>query len=225
MSENLIVIKKLSKSYLSGKSKLTVLKGLSLGIKKAEFLVITGVSGAGKSTLLHLIGGLDKPDAGEIIFENENICAMKENKLSGMRNNKIGFVFQFYHLLPELSALENIGLPLFIGRKQKGWKAKAFEMLRVVRMEEKANCRVNELSGGEQQRLGIARALINDPDVVLADEPTGNLDGQNAEIILDLLRKLNENRKMTIIIATHNTSLAGSGGRTLALVDGKLICY
>ncbi len=221
MSESLIVIKKLSKSYLTGKMKLTVLRELDLNVERAQFLAVTGVSGAGKSTLLHLIGGLDKPDAGDILLGGENICDMGENKLSNLRNSKIGFVFQFYHLLSELSALENTGLPLLIGGKKK-WKDRALEMLRAVRMEGKADKKVYELSGGEQQRLAIARALVNNPDVVLADEPTGNLDIENAEIVLDLLQKLNKNEGKTIIIATHNAGLAGSAERVLALADGKL---
>ncbi len=222
---NKIEVKSLSKSYNDGEDTLTVLKGLSLSVAEKEFLAIQGPSGAGKSTLLHILGGLDKPNEGKVLFDGENIYDLSENERANIRNRKAGFVFQFYHLLPELNVLENVLLPALL--KSWGERKKAEEYARSLldklglsfRLEHKPN----ELSGGEQQRAAIARALINKPQVLFCDEPTGNLDSENGENLLSLLKKLNEENNLTIVMVTHDKDIASTAHRIIYLKDGMIL--
>ncbi len=202
---------------------LEVLKGVSLTIEPGEILAITGKSGAGKSTLLHIIGTLDQPDSGEIYFDNELINNYKGKELAKLRNSKIGFVFQFHHLLPEFSALENVMIPSFIAKKDRQTaEGKAEELLRYVGLADRITHKPNELSGGEQQRVAIARALINDPQVILADEPTGNLDTRTSEEIHELFLGLKATFNPAFVIVTHNLKLAKLCDRVLDMKDGLI---
>lgn len=228
-SNNIIVLKDLHKSYFNNGEQLEVLKGLNLEVKNGAILAIIGPSGAGKSTLLHILGALDRPTKGEVIFNEENINRLSDDELSYWRNRKVGFVFQFHHLLPEFTALENVSIPGFMHLKndkgaqtQEYVKAKALQLLREMGLENRANHRPSELSGGEQQRVAVARALINAPEIILADEPTGNLDGKNSEVVSNLLWELNRDKKQTLIIVTHNEDLAKKAHRTIHLVDGTI---
>lgn len=223
MNDIILRVKNLAKFYYDGNKQLNVLNGLNLEVKAGEMLGVSGPSGSGKSTLLHLIGALDKPNSGEIIFNDKNINDFTENTSARWRNQKIGFIFQFYNLLPEFSVLENVFLPSLIYGENEGRKKieeKAFEFLRLVHLEHKAKSKPTELSGGEQQRVAIARALINDPELILADEPTGSLDKENSDYILNLLKGLNETKKKTFIIVTHNELLAKKLSRWVHLADG-----
>ncbi|MEW6621286.1 MAG: ABC transporter ATP-binding protein [bacterium] len=209
------------KSYISGKIEINVLCGLNLEVKKGEIVVIVGASGVGKSTLLNLLGTLDKPDKGEIRFEGENIAQL--SKLARFRNESMGFVFQFHHLLPEFSALENVMLPGLIARRQQGKIKKEAELfLEEVGLGERKNHKPGQLSCGEAQRVAIVRALINNPQLILADEPTGNLDWHTAQEVYSLLEKLIREKNHTLIMVTHNDELAKRADRRLKLVDGKL---
>lgn len=204
--------------------KLKVLKGVDLHIKKGEFVSIVGASGAGKTTLLHLLGTLDKLSAGDLVINSKQINKLDDWALSKFRNKEIGFVFQFHNLLVEFTALENVCLPAFIaGKSKKEAKQKATEILTMLGMQERLSHKPNELSGGEQQRVAVARALINSPAIILADEPSGNLDSKNAKDLHQLLLKLNQETGQTIVIVTHNIELANMADRKLEIVDGKLI--
>ncbi|MFH1288459.1 MAG: ABC transporter ATP-binding protein [bacterium] len=221
----ILKVKDLGKYYYNGNKRLDVLNGLNLDVEAGEILGISGPSGSGKSTLLHLIGALDKPNSGAIYFEDKNLNDFSGNASARWRNEKIGFIFQFYNLLPEFNVLENIFLPALISGEKIGRKKleeRAFGLLELVRLEHKAKSKPTELSGGEQQRTAIARALMNDPDLILADEPTGSLDKKNGEAVLNLIRELNETKKKTFIIVTHNESLAERFGRRVHLVDGVI---
>lgn len=202
---------------------LHVLKGIDLEIKKGEVVSIVGASGAGKSTLLHILGTLDRADKGKIFFEDMEVNRLPEKKLSDFRNQRIGFVFQFHHLLPEFTALENVCIPAFI-RKVSRSKAekKALELLDLLNLTARIEHKPAQLSGGEQQRLAVARALINDPDVVLTDEPSGNLDSKSAVELHRLFFELRKELHQTFIIVTHNTELADMADRKLTIVDGKI---
>ena len=216
----MIVAQKVDFSY----GNLKVLKGLDLHIEKGEFVSIVGASGSGKTTLLQLLGTLEDIDSGEIIIDKRSVEKLSEKELAIFRNQKIGFVFQFHNLLAEFSALENVCLPAYIGgigKKQAEKKAK--EILTMLGIENRLSHKPNELSGGEQQRVAVARALINSPVVILADEPSGNLDSKNAKDLHKLLLELNQERGQTIIIVTHNDELANMANRKLEMVDGKLI--
>jgi len=203
---------------------LKVLKGLDLHIEKGEFVSIVGASGSGKTTLLQLLGTLEKTDSGEIVVDGKSVSNLSEKELSSFRNKEIGFVFQFHNLLVEFSALENVCLPAYIaGKSKKEAEAKATEILTMLGMQERLSHKPNELSGGEQQRVAVARALINSPAIILADEPSGNLDSTNAKDLHNLLLKLNQETGQTIVIATHNNELANMANRKLEMVDGKLI--
>jgi ABC-type lipoprotein export system ATPase subunit len=216
--------KNLEKNYKIGISTLTVLRGVSFDVQTGEFLALRGASGAGKSTLLHLLGGLDTPNSGEIWFKEQNIGALTERERSRYRNERVGFIFQAYHLFPELDALENVMLPGRIMRRPMGEiRKKATELLGRVGLSARLNHRPAELSGGEQQRVAIARSLINQPEIILADEPTGNLDSKNGEEIINLLCSLQQERNTTLIIATHDASVAARAPRTIDLVDGKAV--
>jgi ABC-type lipoprotein export system ATPase subunit len=218
-------VKALNKSYKNGSSRLDVLREISLNIKNNEFLAIEGPSGAGKSTLLHILGGLDKPTSGEVLCDGLNLYSLSENERAVFRNRKIGFVFQFYHLLPELNALENVLLPALF----KSWwdKKKAVvyakDILERLGLAKRMQHRPNQLSGGEQQRVAIARALINRPQVLLCDEPTGNLDSENGQNILRLLKKLNKEEQVTVVMVTHDKDIAAFADRVVYLKDGILL--
>jgi len=203
---------------------LEVLKGIDLNVRKGEILAIVGASGAGKSTLLHILGALDRPTAGEVRFEGRNIFAMNEKDLARFRNRNIGFVFQFHHLLPEFNALENVAMPAMIeGKNFEFAKDNAAMLLKDVGLEDRLHHKPSELSGGEQQRVAVARALMNRPKVILADEPTGNLDTANGQMLHDLLWNLCKSRRQTLVIVTHNVSLASRADRVLQIVDGRAV--
>lgn len=203
---------------------LSVLKGVDINISKGEIVSIAGSSGAGKSTLLHILGTLDAADKGEIFLENERIDNLKGKKLAAFRNTHIGFVFQFHHLLPEFTALENVCIPGWIaGRKRKEVLEKAQLLLQILGLKERGEHKPNELSGGEQQRVAVARALINNPSIVMADEPTGNLDSANAKELHKLFISLREKFNQTFLIVTHNEELAQMSDRILHMKDGKII--
>jgi len=222
MSKLLLDIKDIKKSYKISKEKnLEVLKGINLQINREEIVAIVGQSGAGKSTLLHLIGTLDNPDSGKIFFDATDVYAMKEKELSKFRNSKIGFIFQFHHLLPEFTAIENVMLSSMIAGKED--KEKALQLLKEVGVEDRKNHRPNELSGGEAQRIAIARALINSPDLILADEPTGNLDSHNADAVMSLIFNLRDKFKQTFIIVTHNEEFAKRCDRVIRMDDGVIV--
>ncbi|MEI7596104.1 MAG: ABC transporter ATP-binding protein [Bacteroidota bacterium] len=216
----MIIAKDIYKSY----GNLGVLKGINLEIKDGEIISIVGSSGAGKSTLLHILGTLDKQDKGDVIFDNINITNMNEKQLSLFRNKNIGFIYQFHQLLPEFTALENICIPAFIaGIKKKEAENKAFELLDFLNLKDRASHKPNELSGGEQQRIAVARALINQPKVILADEPSGNLDSATAKELHSLFFELRKTMNQTFIIVTHNNELADMADRKLQMKDGKII--
>ena len=201
-----------------------VLKGISLDIKKGEFVSITGPSGAGKTTLLHLLGTLDKAKSGSIKINNIDLNNLSDIELSKFRNNEIGFVFQFHNLLVEFNALENVILPALIkGLNKKDAEKKALELLEILGLSNRINHKPDELSGGEQQRVAVARALINSPSIILADEPSGNLDSKNAEELHNLFIKLNKEFNQTFIVITHNNKFAKLANRILKMQDGKII--
>jgi len=215
----MLTAKNIHKSY----GQLPVLKGIDLEIQQAEIVSIVGASGAGKSTLLHILGTLDQQDKGEISYDNLLLSALKEKQLAKFRNQHIGFIYQFHHLLPEFTALENICMPALIaGKTKKEAIAKAQELLSFLNLSERANHRPMELSGGEQQRVAIARAIINKPKAVLADEPSGNLDSKNADELHQLFFRLREEFNQTFIIVTHNNQLAEMADRKIVLKDGKI---
>lgn len=200
-----------------------VIKGIDIHIDKGEIVTIVGASGAGKSTLLQIIGTLDQADKGDVIINGQNISTLSQKKLAAFRNKNIGFVFQFHHLLPEFTALENICIPAFIAEESKSKTlSKANQLLEYLNLTERANHKPSELSGGEQQRVAVARALINNPAVILADEPSGNLDSQNAKELHELFFKLREQTGQTFVIVTHNPDLAKMADRTLTIKDGKI---
>jgi len=203
---------------------LEVLRGVNLEIKKGEVVAIVGPSGCGKSTLLHILGSLDKADMGEIVVNNTPLNALSGNKLAAFRNKHIGFVFQFHHLLPEFTALENVCIPGWLaGRGKNEVRSKAEELLKVLGLFERNENKPNQLSGGEQQRVAVARALINNPDIIFADEPTGNLDSANAEELHQLFFDLRKQFNQTFLIVTHNEALSQLSDRVLHMKDGKII--
>jgi ABC-type lipoprotein export system ATPase subunit len=221
VSDPFLSARALTKSYPMGRRTLEVLRGVSLDVTRGEFLALRGASGAGKSTLLHLLGGLDTPNAGEIWFNGENIARLPEAAHTRLRNRHIGFIFQAYHLLPELDALENVCLPARIARMDAAQaEARGRELLKRVGLAERVDHKPFELSGGEQQRVAIARALINEPELILADEPTGNLDSHTGDEIIELLLSLRAERQATLIIATHDAHVAGRAPKVVELVDG-----
>ncbi|MBS1781508.1 MAG: ABC transporter ATP-binding protein [Bacteroidetes bacterium] len=203
---------------------LSVVNDVSLSVSKAEIVSINGPSGAGKSTLLHLLGGLDKADSGSVLIEGIDLLSLPSKKQSIFRNQRIGFVFQFHHLLPEFTALENVSIPLWIGKKgnREAMKISA-DMLSLVGLESRINHKPSELSGGEQQRVAIARALVTKPAIVLADEPTGNLDSVNAQSVHELFLNLRKELQQTFVMITHNDALAALTDRTLTMRDGKVV--
>lgn len=224
MSEHITRVKGLYKSYCQGATELEILKGIDLDIEDGEFLAIQGPSGAGKSTLLHILGGLDNPGRGEVFFEGVNLYNLSEEKRALLRNRKIGFVFQFYHLFSELNVLENVLLPSLLKSWWERKKAAVYarSVIGETGLTERIRHKPNELSGGEQQRLAIARALINRPKLLLCDEPTGNLDSENGQKILGLLKKVNREDKTTVVLVTHDKDIAASAGRVIHLKDGQI---
>lgn len=218
----MIELRKASKRYQQGTREVYALRDVSLTIKNGEFLSIMGPSGSGKSTLLNLMGGLDQPTSGEIFFDGKSLHGMSDNELTLIRRRKIGFIFQFFNLLPLLTATENVGLPLLVdGLPFSEVKPRAEALLQKVGLGERTENRPEELSGGEMQRVAIARALITNPAVILADEPTGNLDSHAGEEILFLLKSLND-QNQTIILVTHDPRAAAYGSRIITLKDGKV---
>ena len=215
----------LYKEYPMGKDqRLLVIKGLDMEVREGEMAVIVGPSGSGKSTLLHLLGGLDRPSSGKVVVENLDLSVLSEEELAGFRNTTLGFIFQFHHLLPEFTALENVAMPALIrGEKLQEAQGRALALLQEVGLEERTDHKPNELSGGEQQRVAVARALMNDPRLVLADEPSGNLDEENSQRLHQLLADLAQKRGLTFVIATHNLDLTKRAHRVLQLIDGKLV--
>jgi ABC-type lipoprotein export system ATPase subunit len=211
----------LKKDYESAAGLLPILKGVHFTLNPGEMTFIIGRSGSGKSTLLHILGGLDTPSSGKIVFEGEDLTSLKEKKLSRIRNRRVGFVFQFYHLLPELTLYENVLLPSIIaGKRNDKWVK---EILKRVKLLSRQDHYPSELSGGEQQRAAIARALVNRPSVVFCDEPTGNLDRETAESILSLLSDLNQHEGQSFVIVTHDEALAWRYNNVYRLVDGVLL--
>lgn len=210
----------IKKSY----GKLEILKGVDFEVQKGEIVTVVGASGAGKSTLLHIIGTLDKPDKGELFINNVDILKLSSKRLSAFRNQHIGFIFQFHHLLPEFTSLENICIPAFIARKsKKEAEDRARELLDMLGLGHRADHKPTELSGGEQQRVAVARALVNHPDLVMADEPSGNLDSENATALHRLFLELRDKFNQTFIIVTHNEDLAGMSDRKVVMKDGQII--
>jgi lipoprotein-releasing system ATP-binding protein len=223
MSELFLSAKNVGKTYMLGKRELEVLRGINLDINRGDFLALRGASGAGKSTLLHLLGALDFPDPGEIQSQGRSLRNLSSRDLAQWRNREVGFIFQAYYLLPELDALENVCLPARMARTPAADAAnRGRDLLARVGLKERMEHKPYELSGGEQQRVAIARALINQPDLILADEPTGNLDSHTGQEIIDLLCSLREERKMTLVMATHDSNVASRAQKTIHLVDGQI---
>jgi len=216
-AENLIKI------YDTLTDRVIALNGISLEISKGDMVAVMGPSGSGKSTLLHILGGIDKPTRGKVYVNRTDINALSDKELALFRNKNIGFVFQFHYLLPEFTALENVLIPVEIYQRRKSKKEKAIEILERLNLSHRLNHKPSELSGGEQQRVAIARAIINNPSVVLADEPTGNLDSKNTKNVMNILKELNENNSTTVIIATHDRSVAEYCRYILHMEDGRII--
>ena len=224
MSENIIKVNNLIKVFGKDETTNRVLENLNLEIKKGEFVSIMGESGCGKSTLLYLLGGLDKPTSGEIYINDKDINKLKEKQMSNFRRKDIGFVFQFYNLVQNLTVEENIMLPVIMdGRKEKDYKERLEMILKTIGLEEKRKALPNKLSGGQQQRVSIARAIILNPSIILADEPIGNLDSRSGKTVMELLKKINEDEKITIVQVTHSEESAKYGNRIIKIKDGKII--
>ncbi len=225
MSEDTIIeARGLTKSYALGRRRLDVLRGIDLTVAAGEFLALRGASGAGKSTLLHLLGGLDRPDAGTVRVCGQPLDRLGAGELTAFRNRRVGHIFQAYHLLPELDATENVMLPARMARRPfAACLEEARELLRQVGLAERLEHRPAELSGGEQQRVAIARCLINRPELILADEPTGNLDSKTGDEIMALLLRLREERGTTLVVCTHDLQVAARAGRTIELADGRIV--
>ncbi len=223
MNEPLVSARAVHKAYLLGKRTLEVLRGVDLEMRRGDFLALRGASGAGKSTLLYLLGGLDTPNRGEIWLAGRNLAGLSRRELARLRNKEVGFIFQAYYLLPELDALENVCLPARMARMPAARaEARGRELLARVGLADRMEHKPYELSGGEQQRVAIARALINEPDLVLADEPTGNLDSHTGEEIIELLVRVRSEKQTTLIMATHDAKVAARAPTVVELVDGQV---
>lgn len=223
MNKILLQCDNLCKRYQEGSVQTDVLHNVSFSIEEGEMMAIVGSSGSGKSTLLHLLGGLDTPTSGDVVFSGQPISQLSSSAKAELRNQKLGFIYQFHHLLPDFTALENVAMPLLIGKKKNTEiTARALAMLQAVGLDHRANHRPSELSGGERQRVAIARALVNNPRLVLADEPTGNLDAKNADSIFQLLGELNQSQGTAFLVVTHDLQLAKRMGRQLEMRDGHL---
>ena len=222
--KNLIEAKNISKTFYGKDSAVHALIDVDLTVETADTVGILGISGSGKSTLLHILGTLDRPTSGEVVFDGMNLFNYDDDKLSEIRNEKIGFVFQFHYLLQDFDALENVMIPCLInGQDKESAREKSIEILKKVGLENRLKHKPGELSGGEQQRVAIARAVVQDPKIILADEPTGNLDLKNGMSILDLFLELNHDRKITCVIITHNKEIASRLNRTITLSDGTVL--
>ncbi len=220
--KELVEVQKIFKSYGNGTKRVEVLKGVDLVFSRGEKAAIVGASGVGKTTLLHVLGTLDRPTAGKVLFEGKDVYTLSEKDLAFFRNREIGFVFQFHHLLPEFNALENTMMPCLIrGISKEEAISRAEAILTLVGLKERVSHKPGELSGGEQQRVAVARALVLEPKVLLADEPTGNLDTKTGESVFDLLQELNRIKEVTLIVVTHNLKLAEKLSRQIQLIDGK----
>jgi len=220
--QTLIETQNIYKTYKLGTEIINALSGVDIKIKKGEFVSIVGKSGSGKSTLMHLIGLLDTPTSGKILLNDKDVSRLNQNELAFLRNKSIGFVFQSFNLLQRTSTIDNVILPLKYSKTPKSeWAQKALKMLELVGLSERKNNKPNELSGGQKQRIAIARALVNDPDLILADEPTGNLDSKTGAEIIELFRKLNKSGK-TVVIVTHDEELANVTNRKIIIKDGKV---
>lgn len=224
MNNPVLVCRNLNKTYEDGHSKIEVLKQIDLCVNAAEIIAIVGASGSGKSTLLHLLGGLDQPTHGEVLLNNKNLHQVSEVEKCKLRNQYLGFVYQFHHLLPEFSALENVSMPLLIrGEDVKTIEEKASHILEQVGLKNRLHHRLGQLSGGERQRVAIARALVSNPLCVLADEPTGNLDPHNAERVLELFFDLQRTFNTSVIMVTHDANIAKRANRIMRIEEGRLI--
>ncbi len=225
MDNNIIEMTNVTKSFFIGKpNQLDILKNINLNVKKGEFIAIIGASGSGKSTLMNIIGALDRQTSGEYFLGGTDISKINDNDLSEIRNRKIGFVFQSSNLIPRTNSLQNVELPmLYYGMDRKTRKNKAKELLQLVGMDDRMNHLPSELSGGQKQRVSIARALANDPDIILADEPTGALDSETGRIIMNIFHKIHETQGRTIILITHEMKLASETQRIITLKDGEII--
>ena len=224
MSDLLLSARGVHKTYFLGQRSLEVLRGVDLEMRRGDFVALRGASGAGKSTLLHLLGGLDAPNLGEVWLAGRNLATLGRGDLARLRNREVGFIFQAYYLLPELDALENVCLPARMARTAAAQaEARGRELLARVGLKERLEHKPYELSGGEQQRVAIARALINEPDLILADEPTGNLDSHTGEEIIELLCALRTEKKTTLIMATHDARVAARAPKAVELVDGQIV--
>jgi len=224
MSDTFIEVQQLFKTFGNGAKRVDVLKGIDLVIRPRETLAIVGASGVGKTTLLHILGTLDRPTSGRVLYDGKDVFTLDERALTLFRNRQVGFVFQFHHLLPEFNALENTMMPCLIqGISKKEAASRAEATLTLVGLKERLSHRPGEMSGGEQQRVAVARAMVLEPRVLLADEPTGNLDTKTGEAVFDLLRELNRDKGLTLIIVTHNLNLAGQLSRQIQMMDGKTI--
>ncbi|ETS30315.1 lipoprotein releasing system, ATP-binding protein [Photorhabdus temperata] len=222
-NQPLLLCNDLCKKYQEGQVLTEVLKNVAFAIKPGEMMAIVGSSGSGKSTLLHLLGGLDTPTSGEVLFKGHSLNKMSAKARAALRNHELGFIYQFHHLLPDFNAIENVAMPLLIGGKNRSQaQKKALEMLAAVGLEKRAHHRPSELSGGERQRVAIARALVNEPSLVLADEPTGNLDLRNADSVFELLGELNRQQGTAFLVVTHDLTLAGRLNRQVEMRDGYL---
>ena len=223
MNKILLQCDNLCKRYQEGSVQTDVLHNVSFSVGEGEMMAIVGTSGSGKSTLLHLLGGLDTPTSGDVIFSGQPMSKLSSAAKAELRNQKLGFIYQFHHLLPDFTALENVAMPLLIGKKKAAEiNSRALEMLKAVGLAHRANHRPSELSGGERHRVAIARALVNNPRLVLADEPTGNLDAKNADSIFKLLGELNQSQGTAFLVVTHDLQLAKRMGRQLEMRDGHL---
>ncbi len=223
MNEILLSAKGLHKSYLLGRRELKVLRGVDIELRRGDFLGLRGASGAGKSTLLHLLGGLDTPTAGDVWLGGRNLASLSSVELAGLRNREVGYIFQAYYLLPELDALENVCLPARMARTPAGQAAaRGRNLLTRVGLQDRMEHKPYELSGGEQQRVAIARALMNEPELILADEPTGNLDSHTGEGIIELLCSLRAEKNTTLVVATHDEKVAARAAKVIHLVDGEV---
>ncbi|NIF20333.1 MULTISPECIES: lipoprotein-releasing ABC transporter ATP-binding protein LolD [Pantoea] len=219
----LLQCRDLCKSYQEGSVQTDVLRSVAFSVQPGEMMAIVGSSGSGKSTLLHLLGGLDTPTSGDVVFDGQSMNALSSSAKADLRNRELGFIYQFHHLLPDFSALENVAMPLMIGRKSKTEaQQRAREMLAAVGLEHRGHHRPSELSGGERQRVAIARALVNRPRLVMADEPTGNLDARNADAIFSLLGDLNQREGTAFLVVTHDLHLAQRMSRQMEMRDGQL---
>lgn len=219
----MVELQNVSKQYVMGETTVRALRGLDLNINSGEFVAIVGPSGSGKSTLMHIIGALDIPDQGRVLLDGRDISEYDENELADLRGNKVGFVFQTFNLIHTLSSRENVALPLtFHGVERAQREERAAELLDMVGLGDRLDHKPAELSGGEQQRVSIARALINDPDILLADEPTGNLDSETGKDIMELIKGLNKDRGTTIVVVTHNPRDAEYADRVVNMIDGKI---